>query len=452
MNDKGGLRGLIHLGSKATPVPIGSLPLEPLILNAITLEAPSDDSENHVFFRPLNLTESSRAFGGFQSLVDHLLDNTRGKRRPSDLAVLKRHWEYMILNLSVASLQRKWILVALSQKSYASDIWLRRYKLKYTATKTIVDYLKDNDLIDVRLGRQYTDNPTRTRVFPSRELQQQLIGFSLDTEEPMEPPYLLINEPSDGYKEVIGNLVESHPDKADMAVINNFLRGHRWACKGPVRLIYKYDPLSSGRLITPFQSLPDRRIRIRINTLIDDKPICEVDFNANHLRLNLAVFAGRDAGDSPYEDIGDIAGGVERSTVKNFITVAMGADGEQKAASACRSEGIGQGLFNNLRDSTLKRYPEARLFNGFGIYAQNLEGQILKDVMLAGVKTGKVVLPVHDAVAVVQDDAEWAREEMLKAWANHANSEGGTARARVKIDLPDEPEKGFPKEVNNTAK
>lgn len=42
-----------------------------------------------------------------------------------------------------------------------------------------------------------------------------------------------------------------------------------------------------------------------------------------------------------------------------------------------------------------------------------------------------------DAVAVVQEDAEWAQDKMLEAWAKHANSEGGTARARLKIDLPD---------------
>ena len=84
----------------------------------------------------------------------------------------------------------------------------------------------------------------------------------------------------------------------------------------------------------------------------------------------------------------------------------------------------------------MRRYPEVRLFDGFGIHAQSLEGQMLKDVMLEGVRAGKVVLPVHDAVAVVQEDAEWAKKQMLEAWARHANSEGGTARARVKIDVP----------------
>jgi hypothetical protein len=161
-----------------------------------------------------------------------------------------------------------------------------------------------------------------------------------------------------------------------------------------------------------------------------------VDFNANHLRLNLAVFSGEDAGETPYEDIGEIAGIDNRGIVKTFITIAMGASTESAAEKACRTEHIDRKSFELLKTATLRRYPSVLLFKGFGIHAQSLEGQILKDVMLAGVKSGKVVLPVHDAVAVVQEDAEWAQDEMLAAWAEHANSEGGTARARVKIDLP----------------
>ena len=68
------------------------------------------------------------------------------------------------------------------------------------------------------------------------------------------------------------------------------------------------DALGGGRLFTPYQNLPDRRVRIRINTLIDNKPLCEVDFNAIHLRLQLAVLANEDAGLGPYEEICDDEG------------------------------------------------------------------------------------------------------------------------------------------------
>ena len=38
------------------------------------------------------------------------------------------------------------------------------------------------------------------------------------------------------------------------------------------------------------------------------------------------------------------------------------------------------------------------------------------------------------AVAVTQDNADRATEAMLRAWAEHANSGGGVAPSRVKVD------------------
>jgi hypothetical protein len=50
--------------------------------------------------------------------------------------------------------------------------------------------------------------------------------------------------------------------------------------------------------------------------------------------------------------------------------------------------------------------------------------------------TTAVALPVHDAVAVTQDNADWAKEAMLRAWFELANSGGGVARSRAKVDYP----------------
>ena len=220
-----------------------------------------------------------------------------------------------------------------------------------------------------------------------------------------------------------------------MTKINEFLKGHQWACKAPVRLVYKHDPFTSGRLITPYQGLPDRRIRLRINTLIDGQPICEVDFSANHLRLNLAVIAGEDAGETPYEDIGELAGIEDRQRIKRLHHHSHGCRLSEKVRQELAvSEGITHKQFDVIEAAALKRYPKLNLYTGFGVNAQSLEGQILKQVMLEGVEQGIVALPVHDAVAVTQDNADWAKEAMLRAWFEHANSGGSVARSRVKVD------------------
>ena len=299
-----------------------------------------------------------------------------------------------------------------------------------------MDYLEDMELVVKKLGKRYSGKPTRTRIFPTEKLQMTLWSFFLESEQPIEPPYVTINEPTGGYGEVIADLAEKHPDLADMTRINEFLKGHQWACKAPVRLVYKDTPFSSGRLITPYQGLPDRKIRLRINTLIDGQPICEVDFSANHLRLNLAVIAGEDAGDTPYEDIGELAGDIERQRIKMYTTIAMGSSSRDDARGACYREGISNSLFDVIEAAVLKRYPRVSLYIGFGVNAQSLEGQILKQVMLEGIEQGIVALPVHDAVAVTQDSADWAKEAMLRAWFEYANSGDGVARSRGKVDYP----------------
>ena len=40
------------------------------------------------------------------------------------------------------------------------------------------------------------------------------------------------------------------------------------------------------------------------------------------------------------------------------------------------------------------------------------------------------------AVVVTQDNADWAKEAMLRAWIEHVNSGGSIARSRVKVDYP----------------
>ena len=69
----------------------------------------------------------------------------------------------------------------------------------------------------------------------------------------------------------------------------------------------------------------------------------------------------------------------------------------------------------------------------FSVRRQNLEGQILKNVMLEGVKKDIVCLPVHDAVAVQQEHLEWAKDTMLECWDRQMETIG---LASVKIDLP----------------
>ena len=405
---------------------------------------PTDEKDHHSFLTPMQVLSSCHSSDALQKLISYFTEQTRGNRNKTQTEQLQRHWGFVLLNLSRVSLQHRWLLVSLGRSSYQKDYWLQRYELSYRLMVDIVGYLEANGLIVKKKGGKFNSGATYTRIHPTSALKQHLWQFYLDAEQPIEGPYITINKGTDAAKEAIYNLPDDHPELTQMGLINDFLRGHIWACKGPVRLSYNTSIVGGGRLVKPYQSLPDRRIRLRIRTLIDEQPICEVDYNANHLRLNLALLHKQHAGDTPYEDICDIAGfeHSRRTLVKAFVTRALGSgnntllqgseDSREKAMRACNSTGMTNKEFETIEYATLKRYPKLDLYKGWGLHAQNLEGQILKNVILKGIKEDIVCLPVHDAVAVQQQHQNWAKEVMLEAWQAHL----GGVRTKVKVDLP----------------
>jgi len=401
---------------------------------AVSLDLPEDDYKHHYFLSPLQLNKKSKLHLKLSLVIDKYVEETRGGRGGKQLEELRHHWQWILLGLCRALFMNNWLVVSLTKKTYADDIWLKRYQIKYSKVKDIVDYLNQNELITFLPGKQFFNKPSRTRIYPSGTLAGEIWEYFLDQEQPIEGPYLTINETDDIWQETMFKVKadESHPDMEDMIAINEFIKPHHWACKAPIRLVYKHSPFQGGRLMTPFQNLPDRRKRIRINTQIDGQPICEVDFNANHLRLNLAFNAKEYAGETPYEDICVESGVASRDMVKHFITVAMGASNEKSGKSRLRLDGINSQVIESIHDGALKRFPKLQLFNGWGIFAQNFEGQILKDVLLEGIKEDIVCLPVHDAVAVQQQHQDWAKEVMLETWRRHLDGVG----TKVKVDLP----------------
>ena len=399
---------------------------------ADSYETPVDDYQHHQWLKPLQFRKGSRSQESFDRLISEtFLQPSQGGRNNAQIENLRHHWKVLLLNLSFVMYQRHWLLIPLDSTYYSGNYAPKRLGISYRPTRHIIEWLEENDYAVLLPGRKYKDQPAKARVFPTPKLAEVLWSYFLEIEQAIEPPYLIINEGKDGWEDLI-DLPSDHPEKHELATINEFLKPHQWACKGPVQLKYKFNAFQGGRLYTPFQSLPDRRMRLRINTLIDGEPIGEVDFSANHLRLNLAFNGGVDAGDDPYTTIGEEAGVESRQLVKKFFTIAMGGDNEIGALHACYKDGISKENFVKLRDVSLKIFPKLELFSGWGVYAQNFEGQILKNVMLEGVKQSIVCLPVHDAVAVPLDAIGWACDEMRYQWDKHMDVSG---LARVSTDI-----------------
>ena len=397
---------------------------------------PEDIYENHSFLQPLELLNVTEDYT--QLLEEHFLQFVGGRNKTAS-AELKRHWNFFLLCLSGCTLTHKWLLVSLFSNQYSTDAWLQKQQLKYNATKQIVSYLEDAGLVAVKKGAKYKGNPMRTRLYPTPTFAAQVVNFYVNTVETFDGDYLQFEDDpkreavdDNNWAKAIKKLPKDHPDKVDMLLINEFLEGQQWACKGPVRLKYKLTPFHGGRLYTRYQQLPDRRYKIRINTLINGELICEVDFSANHLRLAMAVLHEQDAGDTPYEDLMELSGINDRNLVKSFVTIAMGASSKQKAQSSWNRKALGTENFVAIEEAVGRRYPALKLFGDWGINAQNLEGAMLREVMLQGIEKDIVVLPVHDAVAVQQSDEGWAVDAMAEAWDKHV----GFGRARLTVDRP----------------
>ena len=405
-----------------------------ILVDQIKLLPLPEDTEknNRTWLSPVKLSPDSVSYPAFTALVDQFMADSQGKRNESDTAKLRRHWELILLNLSQAVFQRRWLKVAVNSRTqakmpvYAANNWSAR------PMAHVIDYLKEQKLIHHRQGKAFSKAPLVTRIFPTDALAPPLYQFFLDTEQPIHPPYTVITDPTGVWLDASGGSVEANDEEvAELTKINEFLKGHTWACKGPVKLLYKGDPFNEGRLYTSFQNLPDRVARVRINTLIDGEPIAEIDFNANHLRLQLAVLHKQDAGNDPYDDIGSASGINDRGLVKAFITRAMGADNRDAALNSCRTEGFTNVMFEALEAAFAKLFPELQLFIGWTHQAQNLEGQILKKVMLQGVDEGIACLPVHDAIAVPKRHQFWAVKTMMKTWTDVV---GCDVKPRVKVE------------------
>ena len=397
---------------------------------------PADTYDNHGFLQPLELLNVT---DDYTDLHEEHFSQFVGGRNKTATAELKRHWQFFLLCLSGCAVTHRWLLVSLKKNHYSSDRWLKKHGLKYNATKQIVSYLEEAGLVIVKRGAKYDSSPMRTRLYPTPTFAAQLLTFYLNTVESFDGDYLQFEEDDKReafadkeWAKTIKSLPKDHPDVADLNHINDFLGGQHWACKGPVRLKYKLTVFHGGRLYTRYQQLPDRKHKVRINTLINNEPICEVDFSANHLRLAMAVLHKQDAGDTPYEDLMEIAGIDDRDLVKSFVTTAMGASSKQKAQASWNRKGQGTENFVAIEEAVGKRYPDLVLFDDWSFQAQNLEGAMLREVMLKGIEEDIVVLPVHDAVAVQQKHESWALDAMAAAWDEHV----GSGRAKLTVDRP----------------
>ena len=394
-----------------------------------SLREPEDfEEDDRCWMYPTQVSTQRRE--DFRLLVDEFMEESQGKRKEPNLSTYRRHMEQLLLNLINALFMHRWLLIALDEKAYREDDVYIKAGWQFRTMRAVVKHFEEDGLVYLRKGARYNKQPLRTRIYPTPALAPYLYPFVLDTVQTFDGPYVATKRPSDHWKAVMDGVTPM--EEPELIKINQFLKEQDWACKAPIRLIYNQDFLNGGRLYTAYQNLPTRKADIRKKTLINGEPLCEVDFSANQLRLQLAVLFEQDAGEYPYDEIALLSKVYDREKVKAFMVIAFGANSREKAAKACWKKQINRKQFIALESATITIYPKIKLFDGWTHQGQNLEGQILKKVMLKGVDEGVVCLPVHDAVAVQRRHEAWAVRTMISTWTDVV---GCDVQPRVKVDI-----------------
>jgi hypothetical protein len=237
------------------------------------------------------------------------------------------------------------------------------------------------------------------------------------------------------------SLPASHPDLVALKRINRALKGCTYALKSPVvRIFSDADPMRGGRLYTRLQTLPDKRARIRINTLFNGESVAEVDLSANHPRMLMAL-KGKELPADFYDEIAN-ATGTTRDQVKFLLMKAIGASNR---AISLKPEVDQKDWFKTdfivkpdqwkAVDKYLKdHYPDLFefLYEGMGVSLQGLEGDILLKTMIRLLDQGIPSLPIHDAVYVQAKFASQAQQAICEAWSDCL---GVDFKPITKIDL-----------------
>ena len=406
---------------------------EEILRRAQDRSLPDDEYDNHIFLSKLS-TSSSQSTQLIEVLVDEHFPYVVKGRRATQAETMRWHLKQFFLNLGRSLLCNSWLATPEDNRAYTKGIgYMSPHNMSYSCVKDILAHLINEGLVEYKQGKKFESGGMTSRLFPTTILQSEIALLALHTTEGFHGNYVQFTNPEPRYQGIVSRLPDDHPDIFKMEQINEFMSGQTWALKAPIVLKFNSNPFNGGRLYTPYQNLPSRNYDIRKRTLLNGETISEPDYSANHLRLNLAVNASQDAGDTPYEDIVELTGDVtSREMVKAFITRAMGASSETKARYSMYDQKCKDWEFNAIKAATLKRYPKLQLFNGFGSKAQSLEGAILNDVMQFGIINDIPSIPVHDALAVQKIDAEWARDTMLEVWSQHVRCK--SARPRVSLD------------------
>lgn len=389
---------------------------------------PPEDLDYSLPVEPMCLNVIGEQQSALKNLLTELIDTHPTKLTSDQRHDLRDVYRQILLNVICNSIRRIYSAIPRGTQAFEKSTYWSRFGLTYKFTVAALDRLvKDGLIVQMkgvyngpggfsRLTRIFGTNKLALRVDAQKIAEAVDFGWDEDAAQ-----VVLTDFP---YK--ADTLSEEHPDVSRVTRINKFLKDHHWQQRGPVRVMYKKNPVYSGRVYTRFQNMPKA---LRAQMRIDGKETVELDYKSNHLMMLIAML-GQPLPDDPYLEIA-AKSACSRDHIKAFITASLGADSEEKAFNSLKRKKFNKELFNRIKETASSLYEGLPLFTGVGVMLQSLEGQIVLDVMDAGAIEGIVVLPVHDSLITTTENEEWLWDQMIKEWANHV-IEGTKTRVEKK--------------------
>ena len=376
-------------------------------------------------------------------------------------------------NFVVCTFTRKGLSIAGGKKFYSEGSYLNKFFLTQRAVQQVVDAFIRAELITKSKG-----NPLKKEVnvyFPTRKLAELItpLIYSVVEEINLEDTFIVVNKPKVKKGEVnihkkmevvegiepkkelhyvslfspvteIYSLTHNHPDVERLRKVNAALDSATFALKGPVKRIYSNnDFMQGGRLYCQFQGLPDKRARIRINTLINGEPIAEVDLSCNHAAMLLALHGVHISKDF-YSEVA-YATLVSREKVKFLVTKLIGCP--KGVSIDLRKDVLAEEGYDleviptheerrRVQAYIKEIYPalSENFKKGLGVFMQNAEGEILLDAMSKLIDKGIITLPIHDALAAPISRINTVKEVLEESWMSFFNV---SFKPHTKIDYPD---------------
>lgn len=181
-----------------------------------------------------------------------------------------------------------------------------------------------------------------------------------------------------------------------------------------------------GRIYGGFWQQIKREYRTTIK--INNEPVTELDFKANHPSIIYRTSTGKDIPDDCYS-----VEGYDRAIVKSAFLMMINGNDSRSAARA---------LIKHARDRLNKSitYRDAGLLiksleelhepilpflydKGYGKTLQSIEGEIAMDILLSLLRESIACLPVHDSFLVACSNREKLRTTMISSYMKYLNQE-----------------------------